>query len=95
MLLYPNEKVRLRLVRARPSFHMISDIPNDSFENVDRSFYTCRNALKNGYHKKRMDMLAYTPMEYNYLETVVETFIVPARQNQFIQENIFNNAPVR
>ena len=29
------------------------------------------------------------------METLAETFIFPARQNQFIQENIFNNAPVR
>ena len=40
-------------------------------------------------------MLAYTPVEFNYLETLARTFIIPARQNQFIQENIFNNAPVR
>ena len=42
-----------------------------------------------------MDMLAHTPVEFNYLETIAKTFIIPARQNQFIQENIFNNAPVR
>ena len=42
-----------------------------------------------------MVMLAYTPVEFNYLETLAETFIIPARQNQFIQENILNNAPVR
>ena len=42
-----------------------------------------------------MDMLAYTPVDFNYLETLAKTFIIPARQNQFIQENIFNNAPVR
>ena len=28
------------------------------------------------------------------METLAKTFIFPARQNQFIQENIFNNAPV-
>ena len=28
------------------------------------------------------------------METLAKTFIIPARQNQFIQENIFNNAPV-
>ena len=42
-----------------------------------------------------MGMLAYTPVEFNYLETLAKTFIIPARQNQFIQENIFKNAPVR
>ena len=42
-----------------------------------------------------MDMLAYTPVEFNYLETLTKTFIISTRQNQFIQENIFNKAPVR
>ena len=58
-------------------------------------FYTRRIALKDDYHKKRMDVLAYTPVEFNYLETLAKIFIIPARQNQFFQENIFNNAPVR
>ena len=51
--------------------------------------------LREDYHKKRMSQLAYTPVEYNYMETLAMTFINPARQNQFIQENMFNNAPVR
>ena len=29
------------------------------------------------------------------METLAKTFITPARQNQFIKENIFNNAPKR
>ena len=40
-------------------------------------------------------MLAYAPVEYKYLETLAKTFIIPATQNQFIQENIFNKAPIR
>ena len=74
---------------------MISDNPVVSLGVVDCSLYTRRIALKDDYHKKRMDMLAYTPVEFNYLETLANTFIIPARQNQVIQENIFNNAPVR
>ena len=42
-----------------------------------------------------MDILAYTPVEFNSLESLAKIFIIPARQNQFIQKNIFNNAPVR
>ena len=44
----------------------------------------------------RMNMLElpYSPKEYNYLETLAKTFIIP-RESQFIQENIFNNAPNR
>ena len=29
------------------------------------------------------------------METLAKTFIYPSKQNQFLQENIFNNAPVR
>ena len=79
----------LRLIRARPNFNMISDNPNVSLGIVDCSLYTRRFALKDDYHKKRMDTLTY-----NYLETLAKTFINPARQKQFIQENIFNKAPV-
>ena len=93
-LLYPNMKNLLRLIRAIPTFYMISDNPNVSLGIVDCSLYTRRIPLKDDYHKK-MDMLAYAPVEYNYLETLAKTFIKPARRNQFIQENIFNNAPIR
>ena len=74
---------------------MISDNPNVSLGIVDCSLYTRRVALKDGYHRKLMDMLAYTPVEFNYLETLAKTFTIRATQNQFIQENIFNNTPVR
>ena len=37
-LLYPNMKIRLRLIRARPNFYMISDNPNVSLGIVDCSF---------------------------------------------------------
>ena len=74
---------------------MIRDNPNISLGIVDCSLYTRRIALKDEYHKKRMDMLAYVPVEYNYLVTLAKTFIIPARQNHFIQENLFNNARIR
>ena len=88
-------KIRLRLIRARPNFYMISDNPNVSLGIVDRSLYTRRVALKDDYHKKRMDMFAYTLGEFNYLVTLAMNFIIPARQNQFIQKNVFTNAAVR
>ena len=87
-------KIRLRLIRARPNFYMISDNLNVSLGIVNCSLYTRRIALKDDYHKKRMDMLAYAPVEYNYLETLAKPFIIPVKQNQFIQENIFNNPPI-
>ena len=67
-LLYPKMRIRLRLIRTRPNFYMISDSPNVSLGNVDCSLYTRRIALEDDYQKKRMDMLAYIPVEFNYLE---------------------------
>ena len=63
-LLYPNMKIRLRLIRAGSNVYMISDNPNVSLGIVDCSLYTRRIPLKDDYHKKRMDMLAYTPVEF-------------------------------
>ena len=40
-------------------------------------------------------MLAYGPVEYIYLKTLAQTFIIPARQNHFSQESFFNNARIR
>ena len=62
-LLYPNMKVRIRLIRSRPNFYMISENPHVSLGIVDCSLYTRRVALKDEYHKKRKDMLAYAPVE--------------------------------
>ena len=64
-LLYPNVKVRLRIIRARINFYMSSDNPNVSLGIVDCSLYTRRIAVKDDNHRKRMDMLAYTPVEFN------------------------------
>ena len=93
-LLYPNMKVRIRLIGGRQNFYMISENPNVGLGIVDCSLYTRRVMLKEHYHKKR-SQLAYAPVEYNYMETLAKTFIIPVRQNQFIQENIFKNAPIR
>ena len=94
-LLYPNMKIRLRLIRAGPILYMISDNPNASLESVDCSLCNRRIALKDDYHKKKMHMFAYAPVEYNYLETLAKTFIITPRQNQFIQEYFFNKGPKR
>ena len=90
-LLHPNKKTKLRLITAGPYFYMTCDDPNVSLGIVDCSLNTPRIALKDDYHMKRMDMLAYTSVEFNHLETLAKIFINPASQNQFVEENIFNN----
>ena len=94
-LLYLNMKVRIRLSRARPNLYTISENPNASLGIVDCFLYTRRVMLKEDCQKKRLSQLAYAPVEYNYMETLAKTFIIPARQKQFIQGSTFNNAPTR
>ena len=67
-LVYPNMKIRLRLIRTTPNVYMFSDNPDVSLGIVDFSLYTRRVALKDDYHQKRMDMLAYNPVEFNSLK---------------------------
>ena len=62
-LLYPNMKVRIRLIRARPIFYMISENPHVSLGIVDCSLYIRRIMLKEDYHKKRVSQLAYAPVD--------------------------------
>ena len=74
---------------------MISEIPNGTLGIMDCSLYTRLVMLKEDYDKKRISQLAFAPVEHNYMETLEKTYIIPAGHNQFIQENIFNNAPIR
>ena len=62
-LLVPNMKFMLCLTTVRPNFYRVSDNPNFSLASVDCLLYTRRNALKDDYQKKRMDIFAYTPVE--------------------------------
>ena len=73
-------KIRLRPIGARLNFYMTSDNPNVSPGIVDCSLYTGRIALKDDFHEEGMDVLAYTPVEFNYLKTLQKNSIFPARQ---------------
>ena len=94
-LLYPNIEIGLRLIRARPKFYKIGDNPNVSLGIVYCSFHTRRITVKDDHHKKQINLLEYNPVKLNSMETLAKIFVIPDRQNPFIQENIFNNAPVR
>ena len=75
-LLYPNMKVRIRLIRARPNFYMMSENPNVSLGIVDCSLCTRRAMLKEDHQKKRMSQLVYASVEYNYMETLASLLSV-------------------
>ena len=61
---YQTMKLWLRLLRARLHFYLSSDNSNISLGIFDCSLYIRRIAPKYDYQKKRMEMLAYTPMEF-------------------------------
>ena len=94
-LLQQNTKVRIKLVRAGPNFSMLSDNPNVSLKIVDCSLFTRRILVAEPNHQYLQWNLEREPAQYNYIETIARTFIILSRQNQFIQENIFNYAPIR
>ena len=94
-LLLPNTKVRIKLFRAGPNFYMLSDNPSVSLKIVDFSLFTRKILVAEPNHQYLQWNLERKLAHYNYMETIARTFIIPSRQNQFIQENVFNNAPIR
>ena len=46
-------KTGFRLIRARPSFYMITDNSNVSLGIIDCSLYTRRIPLKDDFHRKK------------------------------------------
>ena len=89
-LLYTDTKIRLRLIRVRPNFNMISDNPKVSLGNADCSLYIRHIAHTDDYHKKRLDKLAYSFVKFMYLWTLAKTFYIPARRSQLNKENILS-----
>ena len=50
-LLLPNIKVRIKLIRGRPNFYMLSDNPNVSLKIVDCSLFTRRILVAEPNHQ--------------------------------------------
>ena len=94
-LLLPNNKVRNKFIRARPNLNMLSDNSNVTLKVVDCSLLTRKTLAAEPNDQYLQCNLEREPAQYNNLETIARTFLIPSRQNQFIQENILNNAPIR
>ena len=94
-LVLPNTKVKLKLICARPNFYMVSYNPPVSFKALDCSPFTRRVFVNEVYHQTIRYQLTHQPSYYNFMETFGRTFFIPSGHNQFIQENVSNNAPIR
>ena len=84
-LLLPKTKIRIKLIRARPNLYMLSDNPNLCLKNVDCSPFTRRILVAELNQQCLQWNLEREPAHYNYMEMIARTFIIPSRQNQFIQ----------
>ena len=87
-LLCPHMKLRVQLSRAEANLNIFREKIKVSFRIVVWSLYIRRVALSDDYQERRKDMLAYTPMGFNYLETLAKISTIPAK-------SFFNNAPFR
>ena len=94
-LLLPKTKLRLKLIRSRPNFYLLTEEKNLSINIKDVTLFTRRVTVQENMQRYIENHLLREPAMYHYLETDARTFIIPKGQNQFIQENVFNNAPIR
>lgn len=97
-LMLPNVNIRIKLVRSRPQFYLL--MPEQTADNLnviikEASLHVRHVAVDEGMLSSIQRNLLREPARYNYDEDLGKTFIIPSGQNQFIQENIFNNAPIR
>ena len=68
--LLPNTKVRLKLIRARPNFYMISYNSHVSLKVLDCSPFTRRLVVNEVYHQTIKYQLTHQPAYYNFMETI-------------------------
>ena len=83
--LLPKTKVRIKL----------SENPIVCLKIVDCSLFMRRILVVEPNHQNLQWNLEREPAHYNNMETIARIFIIPSRQNQFIQENVFNKTPIR
>ena len=67
---------------------MISNNRNVSNGIVDCSLYTSRVPLKDDTNQEKMAMFRHTRGQSNFFANVAKAFIIPTRQNHFIQKTV-------
>ena len=107
-LLIPNSAMRITMIKSNPNFCLITttNVPNPADNVQGKPKYYSVKFLRAKLHVRQMNVtepihrsinnaLAKGPARYTYPEINPKTFIIPAGQNSFIKENVFNNAPIR
>lgn len=93
--LLPNTRVRIKLIRSRPNFYLCGADYGGQIQILHAVLNTRTVTVQDSMVKHIDQSLLREPAKYHFMETEARTFIIPANQNQFIEENVFNNAPIR
>ena len=103
-LLIPNTDIRITLIKSNPNFCLISTTPDDKTSKLSNNYtvkyiraslHVRQMNVSESVHRSINSALARGPARYTFPDFQTKTFIIPATQNQFIRENIFNNEPIR
>ena len=95
-LVLPNVNLRLKLIRYSPAFYMIDTGGlNSEALILEACLFTRQVAISDNWMRSFKSRLLREPAIFCNNEELPKTFIIPAGQNQFIQENIFSNKPIR
>ncbi len=93
------KKMLIKLVRSSPKFVLfaIGESANETYNVVieKAALIVEKKILRENSHNSITKTLALTNAQYNFHETLLKTFIMPANQNSFKQEDIFNAEPIR
>ena len=103
-LLIPNTDIRITLIKSNSNFCLISSTPKDktdaslndyAIQFVRASLHVRQMNVSESVHRSINNALVKGPARYTFPDFQTKTFIIPAKQNQFIRENVFNNEPIR
>lgn len=99
-LLVPNTDIRITLTKSHPHFCMVSGDGNPPAKGykvkfIKASLHSRQMTVTEPIHRSIQNALQKGPARYTYPDIQTKTFVIPAGQNQYIRENVFNNQPIR
>ena len=86
--------IQLKLFRTRPEFVLVSDEATPSYKLtiVDAVFKACKVKVDPAIMLNHTKTIANQPARYNFIKTDVKMSTIPTGSNEFIWDNMWNNA---
>lgn len=95
-LLLPRTTIRVKLVKS-PSSFIFQNADTDAYaiKFLSASLRVRQQHVAENVHLSILSTLTNHPARYMYTETHAKTFIIPASQNTFIREDVFDGRSIR